>query len=93
MEKTLSVSDVATCYIKLASRLSGTVSFLQVLGSLYILCIRAQRIEKVHVSSRCRRQKSYINDNITKTVSRAKKRHSIRETTATEEHFIGEHRH
>ena len=34
MEKTLVVSDVATGCFKLASGLSCTVSFLQVLGSL-----------------------------------------------------------
>ena len=35
MEKILFISDVATGCIKLASGLSGTVSFLRVLGSLY----------------------------------------------------------
>ena len=57
MEKTLSALNVATgCFI-LASELSDTVSFLQVLASLYKSSgIRAQRIEKAHVLSRCRRQ-------------------------------------
>ena len=65
--------------IKLASGLSGTVSFLQVLGSLYnSFGIKAKSI---HVSSRCRRQ-SIVGDNITKTVSEVKQRFSVRETTA-----------
>ena len=76
MEKTLFVSDVATGRIKLTSGLSGTVSFLQVFGSLYnSFGIRAQSIvDKVS---------AYVNDNITKTVSEAKQRHSIKETTAS----------
>ena len=50
MEKTLFVSDVATGRIKLTSGLSGTVSFLQVLGSLYnSFGIRAQSIDKAHM--------------------------------------------
>ena len=57
MEKILFVSEVATGCIKLLSGLSGTVSFLQVHGSIYnSFIIRAQSIEKAHISSRCRRQ-------------------------------------
>lgn len=57
MEKILFVSDVATGCIKLLSGLSGTVSFLQVHGSICNgFVIRAQSIEKAHISSRCRRQ-------------------------------------
>lgn len=59
MEKTLFVSDVTTGCIKLASGLSGTMSFSQVLGirSVYnSFGIRTQSIEKAHVSSRCCRQ-------------------------------------
>ena len=50
MEKTLSALNVATGCFTLASGLSDTVSFLQVLASLYKSSgIRAQRIEKAHV--------------------------------------------
>ena len=57
MEKILFVSEVATGCIKLLSGLSGTVSFLQVHGSICnSFVIRAQSIEKAHISSRCRRQ-------------------------------------
>ena len=49
MEKTLFVSDVATGCIKLASRLSGIVSFIKVLGSIYnSFGIKAQSIGKAH---------------------------------------------
>ena len=51
MEKTLFVSDVATGCIKLASRLSGIVSFIKVLGSIYnSFGIKAQSIGKAHTS-------------------------------------------
>lgn len=53
----LFVSDVAAGTIKLVSGLSGTVSFLQALGSLHgSFGIRAQSTEKADVSSRCRKQ-------------------------------------
>ena len=39
MEKTLFVSDVATGCIKLASRLSGIVSFIKVLGSIIAVLV------------------------------------------------------
>ena len=57
MEKTLLVLDVAASCIKLTSGHSGTVSFLKVLGSLFnSFSIRAQSMEKAHVSSRYHRQ-------------------------------------
>ena len=57
MEKTLFALDVATGCFTLASGLSDTVSFLQVLASIYKSSgTRAQRVEKAHVLSRCRRQ-------------------------------------
>ena len=85
MEKTLFVSDVATGCIKIASGLSGTVSFLQVLGSLFhSFGIRAQSIEKAHMSLQDAVDKvPYVNNNTTKNVSEVKQRHSIKETTAT----------
>ena len=85
MEKILFISDVATGCIKLASGLSGTVSFLRVLGSLYnSFGMGAQSIEKAQSSLQDAEHKvSYVNDNITKTVSEVKQRHSIKETTET----------
>ena len=57
MEKTLFALDFATGCFTLASGLSDTVSFLQVLASIYKSSgTRAQRVEKAHVLSRCRRQ-------------------------------------
>ena len=57
MEKTLSALNVATGCFTLASGLSDIVSFLQVLASLHkSYGIRAPRIKKAHVLSRCRRQ-------------------------------------
>ena len=69
--------------VMVASGLSGTVSLLQVLGSLYnSFCITS--IEKLHTSLQDAVDKeSYVNDNITKTVSEVKQRLSIKETTAT----------
>ena len=85
MEKTLFISNVATTCIKLASGLSGTVSFLKVLGSLYnSFGNGAQSIQKAKLTLQDAVHKvSYVNDNITKTVSEMKQRHSIKETTAT----------
>ena len=85
MEKTLFVSDVAAGTIKLVSGLSGTVSFLQVLGSLYdSFGVIAQNTEKTNMSLQGAVNKvSYVNDNIKKTVSEVKQRHGMKETTAT----------
>jgi len=85
LEKTLFVSDVAAGTIKLVSGLSGTVSFLQALGSLYdSFGIRAQSTEKTDMSLQDAVNKvSYVNDNITKTVSEVKQRYRMKETTAT----------
>ena len=85
MEKTLFISNVATACIKLASGVSGTVSFLKVLGSLYnSFGNGAQSIQKAKLTLQDAVHKvSYVNDNITKTVSEIKQRHSIKETTAT----------
>ena len=52
MEKTLFVSDVVSGWIKIASGPSGTLSFLQLLRSLYnSFGVRAQSIEKAHTST------------------------------------------
>ena len=85
LEKTLFVSDVAAGTIKLVSGLSGTVSFLQTLGSLYdSFGIRAQSTEKTGMSLQDAVNKvSYMNDNITKTVSDVKQRYRLKETTPT----------
>ena len=85
LENTLFVSDVAAGTIKLVSGLSGTVSFLQALGSLYdSFGIRAQSTEKTQMSLQDAVNKvTHVNDNIKKTVSEVKQRHSLRETTAT----------
>ena len=85
LEKTLFVSDVAAGTIKLVSGLSGTVSFLQALGSLYdSFGIRAQSTEKTDMSLQDAVNKvSYMNDNITKTVSDVKQRYRLKETTPT----------
>ena len=63
----LFVSDVAAGTIKLVSGLSGTVSFLQALWSLYdSFGIRAQSTEKTDMSLKDTVNKvSYVNDNIT----------------------------
>ena len=86
LEKTLFVSDaVAAGTIKLVSGLSGTVSFLQALGSLYdSFGIRAQSTEKTDMSLQDAVNKvSYVNDSITKTVSDVKQRYRMKETTPT----------
>ena len=83
LEKTLFASDVAAGTIKLVSGLSGTVSFLQALGSLYdSFGIPAQSTEKTDMSLQDAKV-SYVNDNITKTVSEVKQRYRMKETTAT----------
>lgn len=85
LENTLLVSDVAAGTIKLVSGLSGTASFLQALGSLYdSFGIRAQSTEKTQMSLQDAVNKvTHVNDNIKKTVSEVKQRHSLKETTAT----------
>lgn len=76
LEKTLFVSDVAAGTIKLVSGLTGTVSLLQALGSLYdSFDIGAQNTEKTDKSLQDALNKvSYVNDSITKTVSEVKQR-------------------
>ena len=75
LEKTLFVSDVAAGTIKLVSGLNGTVLFLQALGSLYdSFGIRALSTEKADMPLQDAVNKvSYVDDNITKTVSEVKK--------------------
>lgn len=81
LKKTLFVSDVAAGTIKLVSGFSGTVSFLQALGSLYdSFGIRTQSTEKTDMSLQDAVNKvSYVNDNITKTVSEVKQRYRMKE--------------
>ena len=84
MEKTLFALDVATGCFTLASGLSDTVSFLQVLASIYKSSgIRAQRVEKAHVLPYAIDKVSYVNDNFTKTVSDVNERLSAKEAIAT----------
>ena len=61
------------------------MSFLQALGSLYdSFGIQAQSTEKTQMSLQDAVNKvTHVNDNIKKTVSEVKQRHSLRETTAT----------
>ena len=70
---------------QLVSGLSGTVSFLQALGSLYdSFGIRAQSTEKTHISLQDAVNKvTHVNHNINYTVSEVKQRYSLKETTAT----------
>lgn len=88
MEKTLFVSDVAAGTIKLVSGLTGTVSLLQALGSLYdSFEIGAQNTEKADKSLQDAVNKvSYVNDSITKTVSEVKQRCRSKENTTTNGH-------
>lgn len=87
MEKALFVSDIATRSMKLASRLSGTVSLLQVLERLYkCFDVGAQSVEEAHMSPQDSVHKvTYVNDDITGTVSEVKQRYNIKETTATKD--------
>ena len=88
LEKTLFVSDVAAGTIKLVSGLTGTVSLLQALGSLYdSFDIGAQNTEKTDKSLQDAVNKvSYVNDSITKTVSEVKQRCRSKENTTTNGH-------
>lgn len=82
---TIFVSDIAAGTVKLVSGLSGTVSFLRTLGSLYdSLGIGAQTVNAVQLSLQdAVNNVSHVNEYIRNTVAEVKQHYNMKETAAT----------
>lgn len=82
---TIFVSDIAAGTVKLVSGLSGTVSFLRTLGSLYdSLGIGAQTVNAVQLSLQdAVNNVSHVNEYIRNTVAEVEQHYNMKETAAT----------